>query len=460
MAAAGQRAARAALACGAGACLADDASSPPRELERIASEIPRQETGSESDHATGDWGGLRTRLVEHGVHFYAGYAGEVFGNVSGGLRRGAVYEGLLEFGLDLDSEKLGLWQGGLLHVTSLNTHGSGLSGRHSGDLLTASNIDAYDSLRLYELWYEHRFWNDRWSIRAGQSIADEEFSFTSSGGDFLNSAFGWPAFISANVVNTGPAFFVATPGARLRWDATEALYFQSGVYDGDSFDDASGNPRVNRSGMHVHLNSDQGMFAIGEAGYRWNSAANTAGLPGSVKAGAWLHTGDFPSNFHDENGGQLARTGLAPRTHAQTFGAYLAGEQMIWREQPEEEQGVWIFGRVGGAPRDRAFFEFAADFGLSFVGLLPGRDEDILGLGFVHARISRDLRAFERLDSELSGAPYAAFSDHESVLEAFYSFRPTDWWSIQPDIQWIVNPGGSAALSDALVVGIRTSIVF
>lgn len=431
---------------------------PAREREVVAAEIPREETGWEGDHATGDWGGLRTKLVDRGVHLYAGYAGEVLANVSGGLRRGGIYEGLLELGLELDTAKLGLWTGGLVRATSLNSHGPVFSSRYAGDLLTASNIEAYDSMRLYEFWYEHKFWEERFSIRAGQLLADAEFAFTEAGSLFLNSAFGWPAFISANVVNTGPAFFVAAPGARLRLDATEALYFQAGIYDGDSFDDANGNPRVNRSGTHVHVSSEQGAFVLAESGYRWNSATNEPRLPGVAKVGAWLHTADFASHYHDENGGQLARTGLAAEMHGQSFGAYVAAEQMIWREQ--DEQGLWLFARAGGAPRDRALFEFVSDFGLSWAGPIPGRDDDTLGVGFVHARLSRDVRAFERLDAEVNGTSYEAYSDPESVLECFYNVQLTKWWTVRPDVQWIFNPGGSAAVADAVVVGLRTSIVF
>jgi porin len=133
---------------------------------------------------------------------------------------------------------------------------------------------------------------------------------------------------------------------------------------------------------------------------------------------------------------------------------------MAWREAGSDSQGLWFFARAGGAPRNRAWVEFAADFGLNLVGPLPGRDEDTLGVGFVHARISRDVRAFERLDAAANGTPYQAFSSHESVLEGFYSIKLREWWSIQPDVQWIFNPGGTAAGSDAVVAGLRTTLVF
>ena len=69
---------------------------------------------------------------------------------------------MFELAVDLDAEKLGLWRGGLLHASSIYPHGSGVS-RYTGDLLTVSNIDAYDSWRLYELWIEQRFAMDQFT---------------------------------------------------------------------------------------------------------------------------------------------------------------------------------------------------------------------------------------------------------------------------------------------------------
>lgn len=432
------------------ACCAATASGFSAELQNerevIAAEIPKKETGWEADHATGTWGGFRTRLVERGVHLYAGYMGEVLGNVSGGVRRGAVYEGLLELGLDLRTKQLGLWDNGLLRINSLYPHGSSLSSKYTGDLLTVSNIDAYDSFRLYEFWYEQSFADEKFSLRIGQLVADEEFGYTDSGGAFVNSAFGWPAFVSANARNTGPAFFVAAPGVRLKYAPADEWYLQAGVYDGDSFDDPNGNPRINRSGTRIHFAGEQGLLAMAEAGFLPNQKGETGGLPGQYKLGAWLHTAEFPSNFEPE------------KSYGENFGFYAVAEQMIWRES--EDQGLWIFARAGFAPRDRSFFEMVTDFGIACTGPLPARDQDIAGLGFVHARISRDIRRFEQLDAALNGTQYNGFSDHESVLEAFYSFQVTKWWTVQPDFQWIFNPGGSSGASDAIVVGLRTSIVF
>src|SRR5258706_6104138 len=63
----------------------------------------------EQDFLTGDWGGLRRTLCQHGLEISAAYFGEVFGVVSGGVKPGAGYDGLVAVALDADFEKLAGW---------------------------------------------------------------------------------------------------------------------------------------------------------------------------------------------------------------------------------------------------------------------------------------------------------------------------------------------------------------
>lgn len=422
----------------------------------IAARIPKLETGFEGDHLTGSWGGFRDKMVEHGIHFYAGYTGEALGNVSGGWQRGAIYEGLLELGLDLDSAKLGLWENGLVHISSIYPHGSGLSEKYVGDLMGLSNIDAYDSIRLYDCWFQQTFLDGKFSLRVGQLLADEEFALTDSQENFIHSAFGWPAFISGNAVNTGPAFYVATPGLRLRVQPNENFFLQTAVFDGDSFDSPIGDPHVNSSGTHFHLSDDQGVFWLSEFGYRLNPGSKEK-LDGQYKVGFWLHTGDFLSNFHDRNGDPFIVTGLEPFHHSENYGGFLVAEQTLWRK---EERKVSIFGRFGASPPDRSLFEWVFNGGLTMNGPFPRRTDDQLGVGFAYAKLSRDIEKTERLDARMNGVRYDGFSHHESVLEVFYNAQLTKWWTIQPDLQWIFDPGGNSGAPDALVIGVRTSVVF
>jgi porin len=426
--------------------------------EVVAARVPRNETGSERDHLSGDWGGYRTDLVERGVHFSAAYVGEALGNVSGGLSRGWIYAGILELGLELDFQKLGLWENGKFLVSSIYPHGSSLTDKHVGDVLRLSNIDAYDSIRLYEIWYEHQFLQDKLSIRVGQLSADEEFATQEQGGLFLNSAHGWPAFVSANVLNGGPAFFVPGAGARVRYNLNESLSWQGAVYDGDTLDNRAGGVRKNRAGTRVHFNSQQGLFAMTEVALRPDRSEDWRG--GSYKLGAWFHTADFPDLREDAAGGTSSVSGLAPKTHENNFGLYATAEKMICPESEDTEQGLGAFIRLGWSPPDRNYLATVANGGFTYTGLFPQRDEDRLGLGFIYAQVSRDLRRSEKADRDINGASIAALSDFEAAIELTYEMNINAWWTIQPDLQVILHPGGSSAIRNAVVVGLRTTIIF
>src|SRR5439155_12970719 len=104
------------------------------------------------DYMLGDWGGLRTELSGRGIDFEFFYAGSVPSNVSGGIKRGSVYEGALLMMLDLDSQKLAGYEGGHFHVGSLYLHGNDhFSDNHTGDLNKVNLIDFPNTFRLWEL---------------------------------------------------------------------------------------------------------------------------------------------------------------------------------------------------------------------------------------------------------------------------------------------------------------------
>lgn len=91
---------------GAGAADRAHAADPPAEPREGASDPPAAHDLWSRDTLTGDWGGLRSILPERGVAFAFNYIGEALGNVRGGQRRLAIYQGRFEMSLDLDLEKM------------------------------------------------------------------------------------------------------------------------------------------------------------------------------------------------------------------------------------------------------------------------------------------------------------------------------------------------------------------
>jgi carbohydrate-selective porin OprB len=57
-----------------------------------------------------------------------------------------------------------------------------------------------------------------------------------------------------------------------------------------------------------------------------------------------------------------------------------------------------------------------------------------------------------------AGAGYT--EDSETAFELYYSAAVTPWLNISPSIQYISNPGGSKAVSDAIILGLRVLMIF
>ena len=155
------------------------------------------EYGARAPFPAGPLRQIDDALKPYGIRPSLSYVGEVFGNASGGIRRGTVYGGHLDVGIDADLGKLFGWSDTKFHVNVINSHGDGLSREYLGNLLTASNFEALNHTRLYELWIEKTFGNV--ALRFGQFGADIDFDNSKYAGSLLNAAFGWPPISFVNL---------------------------------------------------------------------------------------------------------------------------------------------------------------------------------------------------------------------------------------------------------------------
>ncbi|XHR30670.1 MAG: carbohydrate porin [Chthoniobacteraceae bacterium] len=363
-----------------------------------------------------------------GLSFPISYTGETIGNVSGGYRRGATYEGLLNIGVQGDLEKLLGWQGGSFLVSGINTHGSSATDKYTRDFNAVSNIDAYDTTRLYEAWFQQDL--GPWSIRLGQILADAEFFVSDSSAVFINGAFGAIPLISQNY--GAPVYPTAAPGARVRYTFNDAFSVQAGIFDGNAGDQGGDN----KYGTYWKWDGNDGALAIVEGAY--TTKLGSDGLTGTYKLGAFYFRSDETDLFPKEG-------------RRDSGGGYFIADQQVWREPGAEDQGMSAFLRIGGAPSDRALVPFYFDTGVNYKGLLPGRDGDITGLGFSYTRISSEARNDD--GSALEG-------HHEGILELTYKIQATEWMTVQPDLQYIFNPGATGKQENAFVAGVRFNVSF
>ena len=251
--------------------------------------------------ANGDPAGIRKWLSERGVTYGLVYTSEALGNVSGGIRQGALYGGKLEAAVSANLEKLIGWQGLSFFSNAFQIHRtSGPRDEHFTSMITISNIEAFASTRLSELWFEQKFFDDRFSIRLGQLTTDAEFFISDYSKMFISS--DWPTIMGANIPSGGPAYPLATPGIRWKFDANAHWSMLLGLYNGDPGNQAT----VNRTGTNFRVNDPP--LLMGEVQYRYNQDKESRGLAGILRLGGWHHFGKFDDLRFDSAGFSLARS--------------------------------------------------------------------------------------------------------------------------------------------------------
>jgi porin len=420
------------------------------------------------DSLGGDWDGLRDRLANEGVILAADSIDEVLGNPAGGTRNKATYDGRLELVATVDLEKTLGWSGATFHTNAYWTHGSGLShAALGGNLMTVSNIEATPSIRLFDLWVEQLLFGNKLSIRAGQIAADDEFAGSDTASNFDNSTFGWPTIWSNDLPSGGPIYDLATPGIRCKYVPADSYAFSLGVFNGDPAPAGAGDPqRRDPSGLAFRMNG--GAFVISEAAYRSSFDFGGGDVPSTLKLGAWFHSGDFANERFDDLGQSLASprsTGI-PVTLQHDFGTYFIADQVLWHEPGTQDCGIAAFLRGAWAPPDRNLVSLYGDAGLAIKGLIGDRVNDVAGIAFAYARISADVRALDS-DTRLFSGIAVPLRDYEATLEATYHLQLNAWWELAPDFQYVMHPGGNAALPNstkpipnAAVLALRSSIIF
>lgn len=428
-----------AVAVALGACCADGQENVPSARRTKSEERDRNPLNA---------------LKENGITFPITLTTEVFGNVSGGSSRTLIFESLLKAGLKIDLEKAAGLRGFSLSVSMLYPEGVGLGEEAVHDFNTLSNIDAYDSVRLYEAWLQKNFDNGKFSIRIGQLLADAEFFASDYGALFINSSFGAIPLVSHNL--KPPIFPIAAPGIRLRAAPSNAFYAEVAVFSGNVGESTTNDKHNTR----VSIRSHDGVLVFAEMGYKINPKEETPALPtapdeipdsaqpppppvpatltGTYKVGGFYDSGTFA----DSAGGPA---------HRGDFSLYFIVDQELWHPNGIGDRGLSIFTRIGGAPDDRNTVVFYADAGFNYKGLVAGRDKDTLGLGFSYARLSDDL---------VDNSDISLRSHHEAVLELTYQAAFGDHVSVQPDLQFIFNPGAVTPASTAVVGGLRLNVKF
>jgi len=418
------------------------------------------------DALLGDWGGLRTRLAEHGIGFGVQNQTELWGNLTGGRKQGVEYDGLATASLCIDLGKAAQWQGATIFASAFQIYGPGPTIPLVGALQLVSNIEATPSAKLYDLWLEQQLFDGKLAVRFGQEGANDEMMLAGNAGLFLNSSFGYPAMLAIDLPSGGPNYPLAAPFVRVNFSPSDEISLVGTVYTADPAPPGAGDPQLrDRHGTAFRLNDHALSFTE-----LWYSPAVLASqsLPGAYKLGMWFATGPFADPLHDTDGLSLANPASngIPLTRSGDYAFYAIVNQMLWHKPNTAAEGIGVFLQIMHGPDDRNLSDLFIEGGVNWKGPLAGRSHDQAGIALTYAGIGAAARNLSRDAVFYSGlgTPYA---QGEPIIEATYRARLTPWLKVQPDLQYVINPGAGvptaqnpAPLRNALVVGVRLTVNF
>jgi porin len=357
----------------------------------------------------GDWASVRPLIETNGLVFAGSFASDTSAGVGHNLSSRGVERGLLNLNLTYDPQPLLGIPGGTFFVQYYQHFGRNGSDV-IGDLQGFDNMDAPYLNQLQELWYQQNLYDGVIRIKAGQVDANDDFDNLSAAADFLNSSAGYSPTLLNFPTYPYPAVSVSAFVYPAQW-----VYIGGGVYTANLTD--------------FTIYPVDHPYLLGEVGILYNGTGGRLG-PGKVAAGVWHDTGQVQCFDGSMDNGST--------------GYYFIAQEEVWNGKPgdmDDDDGIMIFVQYGEA--DSAVSEVGQHVGVgaSAFGILPGRDNDAMGIYWTWANLSRDVDA--------------GFTHNESSLEIFYRCQALQFLAIQPDVQWINNPGGTGDVKNAWIGTIR-----
>jgi len=398
------------------------------------------------EHLFGDWLGARTWLEDRGVTPEITFVTDALGNPKGGLQQDFTATNNLGVDLLFDFQKLFGIPGGLFEFSFSERFGSSLTQDDVGNVFSVQQIFP-GTYKIVDLAYRQRLFGDRLEVRLGRIAAGDDFMVSAYSCVFVQNGFcGNPVGVFFNAPGM-TAYPNATWGAVVKVKPTERSYVMGGVYNGD--------PSVRDDSHHGAEFSIRGpVFAIGEVGYRINGLPGDQGLPGNYKAGFWYDHSQY-TDFTTVGPGQT------PASSRGNWGIYGQFDQVLVRFGGNGSiRGLGITASVLVSPdQSVSQMPFFGNAAVVVRGLLPPRPRDVLGFGVVYGHFSTDLQDSQRRQQQVD--PALGVQEHEIALELNWKFLLLEGAIfVQPDLQYILQPGGTGQIPDAFVAGLQAGVNF
>jgi len=423
-------------------------------------------SGDFSDRYTllGDFGGGRQRLYDKGIAFDASYTHVYQGVSSGGIDEDDYeHHGLLEYGVSLDTDKLGWWPGGLLVANFYASSGDTLLS-DTGNIAPVnynSTLPTSDPPETFPMEYyltqalPTKTLVTIGRINAGNFLDRSKFS-NDRKSQFLNAALDNNLLIGSFVSFSTYALLVVQP-------ISEDFAVYGAVFDSalqpDEYQPDDG-----------ELFSDLG-GGFG-ADIKWDLGDGLGGSINPVFIYSNKDTAEVDNPYYPLGPPTNLVIPINAPEESDNWAVIVTIDQYLWKpDSPKRASavdtkadkslpnpaadysfqgiGLGLTIRGGYAPEEGNPWNSFFTVSLGGRGLIPGRPYDRLGVGAYRMFLSDDWEDLVLIGDIL---------DDEVGAEAFYNFAITPALTVSLDVQWI-DPGLQST-DETVVLGSRVFVRF
>ena len=387
---------------------------------------------------TGDWGGVRRDLAERGIEFDIRLSQFYQGVTSGGVNTKFAYGGKLDYILDIDGQKLGLWPG--LFVT---LHGETQFGESI--LADAGAFALPNTAMLYPLPNTHKTaitglfvqqaLSKNFVLAGGKINAIDLWSMI-----YPHTGGGIDGFMNINMITAALPFFrwvnISTLGAG-GLVLTDDGQIRGGLLVIDTKNTST------TSGISEVFDKGAGVLGL------WRFFFDICDKPGSLLLAGGTCTRDYNS-LEKSDWGFIPGVGLSVEEKDNAWSAAVYFDQILWQASDNAEKNVRLYTGWALSDGNPSFGRWGGFGSIEAWGLLPNREKDRMGIGGFCDQLSTDFKNLASVFGKDLRNTWGA--------EVYYNAEITPWFHLTADLQVIQNQNTDD--DPGIILGLRAVIDF
>ncbi len=386
----------------------------------------------------GDWGGARTQLVERGITINLRFSQFYQGVSSGGVNTEFEYGGKIDYLLNLDGKKLGLWDGLFMTMHAETQFGQSIIA--DAGTLTLPNtsmmypLPDYQGTAITGLLVTQML-SKNFALTAGKIHVVDLWSMTyphTGGGldGFMNTNMIVPILPFVRWVNLS---FMGAGGLVL----TDDGQVQGGLLVIDTQNVTT------TSGFDDLFDNGAAVFGL------WRFFFDVDGKPGSLLFAGGASSGDYDS-LDKSDWGFVPGVGPIGKKKDGVWSISVCYDQVFWQAPDNDKKNLRLFTGWSVSDGNPSFGRWGGFVSVEGWGLLPNREKDRMGIGGFYNQLSTDFKDF----TSVVGVDLRNLWG----TEFYYNAEITPWLHLTPNLQVVQNQNETD--DPAVIVGLRLVMEF